>query len=632
MTGLSAKWNVDIYPRTLFVILHNTANVSVNLLFVMHPSFLCHRLFTMCAIIGILQMCPLHAQDTVRVSITGAAPEKLSPLPDHTLVFQDVTAANQFARSILQEWHLNGYLLAFSELQPLTDSTANIYFEHGPQLQWAELKIAPEDLPFAQIAGLSKEFTEGRKFNYTDYTRALRSLVQALNNKGYPFAYVSCQSWQLQENTLTAELHIDRNTFFTFDSVILVGNLNISQNYLNAYTGIKPGEPYNQSIIDALPVRLRQLGFAQMVKEPVVEFVGNQARVIIFAETRKTSRFDFILGVLPDNAITGRLVITGDIQLQLQNTFGQGESLQFQYTKLESSTKSLLAKAAYPFLPGLPFGPEGMFYLYLKDSTFLERKSDFGLVYQLSGTDKLKGLVRFAQSSVLRPDTTFALNNFELPAMLDVKETTYGFEWSSQRVNDIFNPKKGWIWNVSASAGTRTILENASIAGLTNPEFPDYNYASLYDSIDTKTFSGRYQLDIQYFQPLGKNSTLLFQLRGAALLQPEPVANELMRIGGANLLRGFDEQSLPVANYHMGTLEYRYLLGARSFMSVFSDVGYVQNPTILTSEFWVYGFGAGIRFESKAGIFGLTYALGGTSEAPVQFRNTKVHFGYINYF
>lgn len=598
----------------------------------MHLHLLCKRFLGVGALIGILQLCPAQAQDTLHISVTGEAPDKLPALPDETLHFRDAAAVNLFAQSVLQEWHLQGYLLAFSQFTPSSDSAGILYFEHGPQLQWAQFQIAPEDLPFAQLAGLSKEFTAGRQFNYTEYTFALRSLVHALNNKGYPFAYVSCKEWALQDNGLSAVLHIDRNAFFTFDSIIVVGNLDISQNYLNEYTGIKPGEPYNQSLIDALPARMRQLGFAQMVKDPIIEFVGNEARVILFAEERKTSRFDFILGVLPDNAITGRLVITGDIQLQLQNTFGQGESLQFQYTKLESTTKSLQAKAAYPYLPKLPIGPEGMFYLYLKDSTFLERKSDFGLVYQLSGTDKLKGLVHVTQSSVLRPDTTYALTNFALPAMLDVKENTYGFEWSSQRVNDVFNPRKGWLWNISAAAGTRIILENASIAQLTNPEFPDYDFANLYDSIDTKTFSGRYQFDIQYFQPIGNNSTILMQARGAALLQPKPVANELMRIGGANLLRGFDEQSLPVAQYHMGTIEYRYLLGARSFMSVFSEVGYVQNPTIALQQFWVYGFGAGIRFESKAGIFGLTYALGGTSDAPVQFRNTKVHFGYINYF
>lgn len=572
------------------------------------------------------------AQDSLRVSINGIAPDASEQKLPAQMQFADSLAVYQYAQAVVQDWYQDGYLLAYYTFSTYQPDSASLYFEQGPQLKWAQLNIAPQDLPFAQITGLTKEFASGQKFSYNECAIALRKLVQALNNRGYPFASVQFTDWQLQENTLTATLNIRRNTFFTFDSVIIVGNLDVSRNFIYQYTGIEPGDPYNQALVDALPARMRQLGFAQLTKDPVIEFVGNQARVLIFAEARKTSRFDFILGVLPDNAITGRLVITGDIQLQLQNTFNQGESIQFQYNKLESSTKSLLAKVAYPYLPKMPLGPEGMFYLYLKDSTFLERKSDFGLVYQLSGTDKLKGLVHVAQSSVLRPDTTFALNNFALPAMLDIKETTYGFEWSSQRVNAIFNPRKGWIWNISASAGTRNILENASITQLNSPEFPDYDFANLYDSIDTKTRSGRYQLNIQYYQPIGKNSTMLMQLRGAALLQPNPVANELIRLGGSQLLRGFDEQSLPVANYHMGTAEYRYLLGARSFASVFSDVAYVQNPTIQPAQFWAYGFGAGIRFESKAGIFGLTYALGGTSEAPVQFRNTKVHFGYINYF
>jgi hypothetical protein len=44
------------------------------------------------------------------------------------------------------------------------------------------------------------------------------------------------------------------------------------------------------------------------------------------------------------------------------------------------------------------------------------------------------------------------------------------------------------------------------------------------------------------------------------------------------------------------------------------------------------GFGAGLTFETKAGIFGLSYAVGKQNSNPLDFRSSKIHFGYVNIF
>ena len=44
------------------------------------------------------------------------------------------------------------------------------------------------------------------------------------------------------------------------------------------------------------------------------------------------------------------------------------------------------------------------------------------------------------------------------------------------------------------------------------------------------------------------------------------------------------------------------------------------------------GVGAGMTFETKAGIFGISYALGKLEETAFEFRAAKVHFGFISLF
>nr|MBP6574182.1 hypothetical protein [Flavobacteriales bacterium] len=44
------------------------------------------------------------------------------------------------------------------------------------------------------------------------------------------------------------------------------------------------------------------------------------------------------------------------------------------------------------------------------------------------------------------------------------------------------------------------------------------------------------------------------------------------------------------------------------------------------------GFGVGASFETKAGIFGLTYALGQQFSNPIDLREGKIHFGFSTLF
>jgi len=45
-----------------------------------------------------------------------------------------------------------------------------------------------------------------------------------------------------------------------------------------------------------------------------------------------------------------------------------------------------------------------------------------------------------------------------------------------------------------------------------------------------------------------------------------------------------------------------------------------------------YGFGVSAAIETKAGIFGITYAMGKQLDNKISFKSAKIHFGYINYF
>ena len=98
-------------------------------------------------------------------------------------------------------------------------------------------------------------------------------------------------------------------------------------------------------------------------------------------------------------------------------------------------------------------------------------------------------------------------------------------------------------------------------------------------------------------------------------------------------MRGFDEESIFASEYGVATVEYRYLVGLNSYFFLFTDLGYAENNSldVKTSNTFI-GSGLGMAFETKAGIFNISLALGKRNDVQLDVRQAKIHLGYVTYF
>jgi outer membrane protein assembly factor BamA len=169
---------------------------------------------------------------------------------------------------------------------------------------------------------------------------------------------------------------------------------------------------------------------------------------------------------------------------------------------------------------------------------------------------------------------------------------------------------------------------------LKDPLDPGFDFNSLYDSIKPKTYRLKIVASLAHFFPLGKAGTFKTAGNVGWIESPQNFQNELFRIGGYSLLRGFDEESIYASKYVVFTGEYRYLLGINSYFFGFSDLGFTRakfNATDYSNSF-ISG-GIGLEFETKFGLLNLSYAVGKRNDVKFDLRNSsKIHFGYINYF
>jgi ABC-type uncharacterized transport system YnjBCD permease subunit len=83
------------------------------------------------------------------------------------------------------------------------------------------------------------------------------------------------------------------------------------------------------------------------------------------------------------------------------------------------------------------------------------------------------------------------------------------------------------------------------------------------------------------------------------------------------------------------------LWSAETYIFLFADGGYLwrtnkvalqkTNPDAAFADF-TFATGLGFTFPTKAGIFGLSYAVGSILPASPTFKSGKIHLGYVNYF
>jgi hemolysin activation/secretion protein len=136
-----------------------------------------------------------------------------------------------------------------------------------------------------------------------------------------------------------------------------------------------------------------------------------------------------------------------------------------------------------------------------------------------------------------------------------------------------------------------------------------------------------------HFFSLNRTSSLKTSVTGGWFQSPDIFRNELFQIGGYRLLRGFDEESIYASGYAVAGIEYRYFMGANSYLFGFIDQGFATNKTLEVEPGNSYtGGGLGMAFETKAGIFNISFAAGKRGGEKLNLRQSKIHLGYVNYF
>ena len=513
-------------------------------------------------------------------------------------------------------------------------ATMDLYV--GEPFRYVNVNTDSVDKKLLESVAWQKKGPGKQSMSFQEVQTLQEKMLDYLENNGYPFAKIVLDSIDSQEDGLHAVLKVDKGPLYTIDSIRNFGGARISSNFLQRYLSILNGSIYRKEKLLQVSKKLSELPYLQEQQPWTLTRLGTGSILDVYLDPKRSSQINVLIGLLPSNSqlVDNKMLVTGEATINLKNSLGNGETIGLDWQQIQPKSPRLNLAFQQPYLFKSPFGLNLGFDLFKKDSSYVNINMLLGVQYTVSAGQSGSVFVQNLRSSLLTVDTFAVKNNRRLPVEADVSSVNFGVQYEFHNTDYRFNPRKGNELLITTSVGTKKVKKNNVIVKLKDEDDPGFDFNSLYDTVKLNAYQFRVRGSVAHFFKTSRASTIKLAVNGGWFQSPNIFRNELFQIGGYKLLRGFDEESIFASQFAVSTLEYRYLLGQNSFLFAFTDLGWAKNTSTAKGGYSnsFLGAGLGMAFETKAGIFNISYAVGKRDDSKFNMRQAKIHVGYVNYF
>ena len=426
-----------------------------------------------------------------------------------------------------------------------------------------------------------------------------KKLNEFLSNKGFPFNSAKLTNIERLENdNLMAEIEINFEKERKINKIVVKGYENFPESYLKYLTKYKIGEKFNLDEIQQNSELLNQLRFVKQIKKPEILFTEDSTSIYLYLEKQKRNNFDGFIGFSSDES-DNNVQFQGYLDFELVNNFNFGEEIQFLYKSEKNADRILKANVDLPYIFKSPFGANLGLILTKKDSSFVTNEQFVSFFYKNSRNHKFSLGIRSIQSD----------EQLEIPnADFQDYETFFSdfiYEYSKYNQDNLLFPiKENYLFKISQGKRTSNDQKN-------NQLFINMDLTKIFD--------------------FGLKNSIYLNFKSEILDSETYFSNELSRFGGANSIRGFDENSFFSNKYFLLITEYRLKLNNTIYINSIFDVGNYENK-LINAYNNIYGVGMGVGLLTKGGIFSLSYALGSDIKQKLDTKNAKIHIKYSSFF
>lgn len=500
-------------------------------------------------------------------------------------ITKDSVSAVKFLDSLSQN---NYYLTALKNV--VKDSTkTEIFYEKGKNFNEANVEI-------------SDQIVLGLKLKKVFFTKNLDSLKKEINeqyrNKGFAFNRVKSKFLGMENDIPKIEILVILGNQRKVDDFVIRGYEKVPKRFVKNLKKEFQGKIYGDKNLIAIHQSLKSHPFVLLEKPPQTLFTKDSTQIFLFLQKKKSNTFDGVVGFGNDK--TNKFSFNGSINVNFRNIFNSFETVNIFWQRNPDKGQVFDLKTDVPYLFNSNIGTNINVNIYRQDSTYANVK--------------------------LLPALYLHLNNRQKLGIRGTFETSVVMDSLYVQGKD-FNKKGIGVWyDFTEPSEIELFLHKSRIRA--EADFITINYSK--DNITAKQ-TNFYFLGERNFHISGNNYLNIKAETALMSSKNEFAANELLRFGGWNSLRGFNENSLLADFYYYGTAEYRYLVGNQAFFDIFGQYGQLNNKTFVEKPKF-YSFGLGFNFFLPVGLMSFQISNGNQFGNPIKFSDTKIHWGILSRF
>lgn len=505
--------------------------------------------------------------------------------------------------SIQNKLYKKGYLEnEVGNIKRENDTILSTVFKLNKKYSKITIYYNDADLDAEVLKFISKEITKTYfKLDFNSIENALKYINKENSKNGFPFAKLVLSEVKInKDSSLSANLVVNKsNRKRIINDIVLKGYENFPKSYLKHYLKIKKGQSLDLATIKRKTDELNNLRFASEVKSPEVLFSKDSSAIYLYVQKEKSNLFDGFLG-FGTNEDNNNLQFDGYLNLSLTNNLNYGESFKLIYKSDENDQKNFEANVSLPYLFKSPIGLDLSLRIFKRDSSFTTVNQSAKLHYQINSKHKLyAGLISTESNNLL------SINNSN--SISDYKTNYYSFAYEFLKFQ-IQNP----LFPVNSKLYFET----------------DFGNRIQSNNREKQTF-----LSIDAFKifNFNTNNSIYVRVNSSKLNSKTYYENELLRFGGINSIRGFEENSIYSTFFGVINSEYRYQLTDSIYINSITDFAYYENK-LTNSKEKLYGFGFGFGILTNAGLLKLNYANSKNENTKFKLINSKIHLSLLANF
>lgn len=495
---------------------------------------------------------------------------------------------DKYLDSVSQNLKIRGFFYNRINSTKKTNTHYNIYWDLGQKTDSIELSF--ESNTFFKNLDLKSK----KKINISSLPFFLQNLSAQLEKKGRPFSKITLQEIKQENKIISAKIKLTTSVKRKIDKIIVKGYENFPKKFLYHFFKIKNNSTYNKKIINEISKNLNSINFVKQIKQPQVLFSKDSTILYLYLKKNKVNTFDGILN-LSSSEQDGTLFFNGNINLHLNNILNSGEELKLSWNANGNEKQNLNLLFKIPFIFNSPISTKTTLNIHKQDSSFSNSKLTNSLLYKINPKTDI-GVTLQSENS-----TTLSSKNTELN--IDFSSLSYG-------VNITYStPKEHIIFKNKLNITVEYLIRNRKTLLNTQRQ-------------------NKIHLEASYLIDINKRNYIYLRNESAFLNSKDYFQNELYRIGGANSLRGFDQESILASNYSYINTEYRYLTSSKSYLYSILDIALIT--PLKSPQQKVAGYGLGYFFKRKNSSFNLALT---SNYSPNKTTNKlNISISYINFF